>query len=458
MVEKNNYLTEQDKKKNLKYNAIFIGGLVTIALFYLFGYTGSMAQLKNLDMLNAFLLTMEEIAKWHLLYPLNGMAISGMFFALFCGGLFIFVYYISCKRNYSYDSDKIYGDAHFQSEEERKEYQKKYEATNDYIDPVTKGKTPHAYPDMILSEQTKRNLDDRATKRNNNVVVIGGAGTGKSRFFIKPNILQENCSFVITDPSGEILVSLGWELINNGYKVKIFNTSDMAHSNTYNPLNYIRNEAGVLMLVDCLIKNTTGKGQKGDEFFTNAERLLYSACIFYLLDFETNPAYKNFGRVMDMINMSNVDENNANAKSKLDLMFDDIKKDSLASKYYRAFKQAAGKTLKSIIISCVVRLQPFMTPQVNNLTKSDNIELGNVGNEKTAIFIIVPQADRTFAFLASMFYSQLFETLYYIGEQKKIKTGSERLPYHVRCMMDEFANSVTRSTPKTVGITDKSVA
>ena len=214
----------------------------------------------------------------------------------------------------------------------------------------------------------------------------------------------------------------------------------MGHSNTYNPFNYIRDEAGVLMVIDCLIKNTTGKNEKGDQFFTNSEKLLYSACIFYLIDFETDESRKNFSSVMDMINMSQVDENNPSSKSELDLMFEQIDQTSLAAKYYKAFKQAAGKTLKSIIISCVVRLQSFMTPQVTRLTGSDNINLASIGDEKTILFIITPQADRTFAFLASMLYSQLFETLYHKGETQKLKTGSERLTYHVRCLMDEFAN------------------
>lgn len=194
------------------------------------------------------------------------------------------------------------------------------------------------------------------------------------------------------------------------------------------------------MVIDCLIKNTTGKNEKGDQFFTNSEKLLYSACIFYLIDFETDESRKNFSSVMDMINMSQVDENNPSSKSELDLMFEQIDQTSLAAKYYKAFKQAAGKTLKSIIISCVVRLQSFMTPQVTRLTGSDNINLASIGDEKTILFIITPQADRTFAFLASMLYSQLFETLYHKGETQKLKTGSERLTYHVRCLMDEFAN------------------
>ena len=335
---------------------------------------------------------------------------------------------------------KLYGDAGFRGEEDRKQYDERYVDHGKYIDPITKKPVETADPNMIASNDTKLSINDRKTFRNNNFLILGGAGTGKSRFVIKPNLLQENCSYVVTDPSGEIIVSCGKVLSDHGYKIKIFNLSNMGHSNTYNPFNYIRDEAGVLMVIDCLIKNTTGKNEKGDQFFTNSEKLLYSACIFYLIDFETDESRKNFSSVMDMINMSQVDENNPSSKSELDLMFEQIDQTSLAAKYYKAFKQAAGKTLKSIIISCVVRLQSFMTPQVTRLTGSDNINLASIGDEKTILFIITPQADRTFAFLASMLYSQLFETLYHKGETQKLKTGSERLTYHVRCLMDEFAN------------------
>lgn len=363
-----------------------------------------------------------------------------MLLAICIGAFVIFYMHNTALKNFSYNPDKLYGDAGFRGEEDRKQYDERYVDHGKYIDPITKKPVETADPNMIASNDTKLSINDRKTFRNNNFLILGGAGTGKSRFVIKPNLLQENCSYVVTDPSGEIIVSCGKVLSDHGYKIKIFNLSNMGHSNTYNPFNYIRDEAGVLMVIDCLIKNTTGKNEKGDQFFTNSEKLLYSACIFYLIDFETDESRKNFSSVMDMINMSQVDENNPSSKSELDLMFEQIDQTSLAAKYYKAFKQAAGKTLKSIIISCVVRLQSFMTPQVTRLTGSDNINLASIGDEKTILFIITPQADRTFAFLASMLYSQLFETLYHKGETQKLKTGSERLTYHVRCLMDEFAN------------------
>lgn len=433
-------MTERDRKKAAKKSALRIGGIITIVLMYLCGYAGGIMQDEHLETGQAMIMAMERISTFHLFFPLNQLAFTGMLLAICIGAFVIFYMHNTALKNFSYNSDKLYGDAGFRGEEDRKQYDERYVDHGKYIDPITKKPVETADPNMIASNDTRLSINDRKTFRNNNFLILGGAGTGKSRFVIKPNLLQENCSYVVTDPSGEIIVSCGKVLSDHGYKIKIFNLSNMGHSNTYNPFNYIRDEAGVLMVIDCLIKNTTGKNEKGDQFFTNSEKLLYSACIFYLIDFETDESRKNFSSVMDMINMSQVDENNPSSKSELDLMFEQIDQTSLAAKYYKAFKQAAGKTLKSIIISCVVRLQSFMTPQVTRLTGSDNINLASIGDEKTILFIITPQADRTFAFLASMLYSQLFETLYHKGETQKLKTGSERLTYHVRCLMDEFAN------------------
>ena len=433
-------MTERDRKKAAKKSALRIGGIITIVLMYLCGYAGGIMQDEHLETGQAMIMAMERISTFHLFFPLNQLAFTGMLLAICIGAFVIFYMHNTALKNFSYNPDKLYGDAGFRDEEDRKQYDERYVDHGKYIDPITKKPVETADPNMIASNDTKLSINDRKTFRNNNFLILGGAGTGKSRFVIKPNLLQENCSYVVTDPSGEIIVSCGKVLSDHGYKIKIFNLSNMGHSNTYNPFNYIRDEAGVLMVIDCLIKNTTGKNEKGDQFFTNSEKLLYSACIFYLIDFETDESRKNFSSVMDMINMSQVDENNPSSKSELDLMFEQIDQTSLAAKYYKAFKQAAGKTLKSIIISCVVRLQSFMTPQVTRLTGSDNINLASIGDEKTILFIITPQADRTFAFLASMLYSQLFETLYHKGETQKLKTGSERLTYHVRCLMDEFAN------------------
>lgn len=335
-------LTERDRKKEAKKNAAMTGCLISLCLMYFCGHIGGIIHSENLSAMAAFSEVMERVGRFHLFFPLNSTAISGMFIAALFGVAVTFFMYNTALRNYSYDESKIYGDAGFRGDEDKKKYSGRYVDTESYRDPITKEIVERADPNMIMSEDTRLSINDRKTFRNNNVLVLGGAGTGKSRFVIKPNILQMNCSYVVTDPSGEIIVSLGKVLSENGYKIKIFNLSNMGHSNTYNPLQYIRDEAGVLMVIDCLIKNTTGKGEKGDQFFTNSEKLLYSACIFYLIDFETDESKKNFSYVMDMINMSQVDENNPNTKSELDLLFEQIDQTSLAAKYYKAFKQAAG--------------------------------------------------------------------------------------------------------------------
>lgn len=426
-------LTEEQRIENRKFLNRYVGIATGVITAYLFGYIGSYTYHSTMGILNAFTKSMEKIAEFHLFYPINSNALMGMLL----GGLIGFFVYMSNQihdeKTSAYKSDEVAGSARFMTKKEMAEYVKEFIET----DPTD---LSLPFTSMILSNNFYRPINSRKLIGNNNVLVVGGAGSGKSRFVIKPNVLQMNASYVITDPSGEMIYSLGDSLKKNGYKIKIFNISDMQHSNCYNPLHYIRDEAGVNMLIDCFIKNTTKDGAKGDEFFTNAERILYSACIFYLTEHCQDESRKNFGSIINMINSSAVDENNPNAKSPLDKLFDGLPKDSLAWKSYKSFKQAAGKTLKSIIISCVTRLQPFLTPQVANLTKYDNLELEKIGDEKTALFIITPQADRTYAFLASMLYSQLFETLYNKGENQKKAGGSEQMHIPVRCLMDEFAN------------------
>lgn len=444
-------LTEEKRKENRKFMNLYMGVSSGVMCSYLFGYVGSMSTQTTEGLTAAIMKAMESFSSFHFFYELNQSALNGMLLGCGTGFAIYFLQTIHDERTVAYKSDEVAGSARFMTKKELNAYKK------EFIDEFPTGQLD-PYPTMIMSNNFGRPIDSMKMTGNNNVLVVGGAGTGKSRFIIKPNALQFNASYVITDPSGEMIFSLGEALKEAGYKIKIFNIADMQHSNCYNPLHYIRNETGVNMMIECFIKNTTKDGAKGDEFFTNAERLLYSACIFYLIEFCQDESRKNFGSIINMINASVVDENDASFKSPLDKLFDSLPKDSLAWNFYKSFKQAAGKTLKSIIISCVTRLQPFLTPQVANLTKMDSLELEKIGEEKTALFIITPQADRTYSFLASMLYSQLFETLYYIAEQQKAMTGSERLKVPVRCLMDEFANSATRSVYKTAGIADKYAA
>lgn len=293
---------------------------------------------------------------------------------------------------------------------------------------------------MILTQDVHLNMDTRATMRNNNVLVVGGSGSGKTRFMVKPNLLQANSSFVITDPNGALLESTGSFLKSQGYKIKLFNLVDMKHSNCYNPFNYIRDDLGVLTLINCLIKNTTPPDAKAsDPFWEKTETALLQALMFYLIKYRPKEE-QNFTSVMRLLRAADVDENNPNAESLLDKIFKEVAKRNpqcISLKQYMVFKQGAGKTLKSILISCSVRLTVFNMKEIENLTGSDNIDLGSLGDEKQALFVIIPTADDTYNFLASMMYSQLFETLYYHAENE---CEGKRLPYHVRFMLDEFAN------------------
>lgn len=307
-----------------------------------------------------------------------------------------------------------------------------------FTDP--KGKETHDGPkNMILTQNIFMSMDTRQTLRNNNVLVVGGSGAGKSRFMVKPNILQANCNYVITDPAGELLTSTGAFLEKEGYTIKVFNLVEMHKSDQYNPFNYIRDEVGVLMMINCLIRNTNPDGKGGgDPFWEKSETALLQALVFYLVKYRPK-SEQNFTSVMKLLRAAEVDENDSKKKSKLDCLFDEIAErdpNSIALKQYLTFKMGAGKTLKSILISCSVRLTVFNMKQIENLTGKDTIELGKMGEGKKALFVIIPAADSTYNFLVSMMYSQLFETLYYVAETN----GKGRLDSPVRFLLDEFAN------------------
>lgn len=422
---------QENKKSMTKYMSVVFGGVFS----YFFGYIGSMMQEEAQSVGAAIGTAISSLEEGDILFPINGLSMLGIGIGLLTIIPIYFFLKIDTEKNNSYKADEVAGTGGFMSKKELQEYKDTYIKP----DPPKPEERDWESPNIIMGNTMRRPVNSRMMKGNNNVLIVGSAGTGKSRFYIKPNVLQMNSSYVITDPSGEIVYSLGKVLQDHGYKIKIFNISDMKHSNCYNPLHYIRDEAGVNSVIDCFINNTTN-GKDGEDFWVKAEKLLYSACIYYLRDFCTDESKKNFAHILNMVNASAVDENNPNAKSPLDDLFEALPQSSTAWKTYKAFKQAAGKTLKSIVISCVTRLQPFFTAQVVNLTQQDQLELEKMGDEKTALFIITPQADRTYSFLASMLYSQLFETLYHVGEQQKANGGSEQLKVPVRCMMDEFAN------------------
>jgi len=293
-------------------------------------------------------------------------------------------------------------------------------------------------------------LNTRQHRENLNVLVIGGSGSGKSRFYVKPNIMQLNTSYVVTDPKGELLRSCGRLLKKAGYEIRVFNLIDMSHSNNYNPFNYIYDKDGnisktyVMKMVNCLMKNTKQEGASGgDQFWDDSTKALTLAIAFYLLEKKTdengNSLDRNFSTVMKMMRLAEISEQDENHRSPLDEMMDELRTEnphSMAVSFYADFKKAPAETAKSILISAAVRFAAFNLPEVADLTHTDNIHLDTLGDRKTALFIIIPSSDATFNFLAAMMYTQLFDTLY---DTANFKYGG-RLPVHVRCLLDEFAN------------------
>lgn len=340
-------------------------------------------------------------------------------------------------NNYLHKKDirpgKEYGSAKWN--ENTKRYKKSYEATPRFS-VLNENKLTES-PNMIMTNEQCLSMDGRKTRRNNNVVVIGGSGSGKSRFVMKPNILQANCSYVITDPSGELLESTRSFLEKAGYTIKVLNLVDMAQSNHYNPLKYIRDEEGVLTMITALMTNTTPKGTKSsDPFWEKAETALLQAVIFYVL-YELPESDHNFASVRDLLASAKADEGK---QSKLDLLFAGLPADHIAAESYAVYSAVGnGKTAQSIVISALARLAPFIVPKLKDLTSKDDMELGSMGDKKIALFCVTPTADTTFNFLVGILYTQLFETLYHHAETD-YKSQNCALPIPVRFLLDEFAN------------------
>ena len=296
---------------------------------------------------------------------------------------------------------------------------------------------------VILTETERLMMSGRPKQpkyaRNKNILVIGGSGSGKTRFFVKPNLMQMHSSYVVTDPKGTVLVECGKMLLKNGYKVKVLNTINFKKSMHYNPFAYIRSEKDILKLVNTIILNTKGEGQQsGEDFWVKAEKLYYTALIGYIW-YECVEEEQNFTTLLDMINASEAREDDEEFKNPVDLMFDELEErepDHFAVKQYKKYKLAAGKTAKSILISCGARLAPFDIKELRDLTSYDELELDMLGDEKTALFVIISDTDDTFNFIVSIMYTQLFNLL--CDRADDVYNG--RLPIHVRCLLDEFAN------------------
>ena len=305
-----------------------------------------------------------------------------------------------------------------------------------YVDPV--------FENNVLLTATERLMMSGRPKqpkyaRNKNILVIGGSGSGKTRFFVKPNLMQMHSSYVVTDPKGTVLVECGRMLSKNDYRIKVLNTINFAKSMHYNPFAYIRSEKDILKLVNTIIVNTKGEGQQASEdFWVKAEKLYYTALIAYIW-YEAPEEEQNFSMLIDLVDASEAREDDGNFKNAVDLLFEELEQKNpnhFAVRQYKKYKLAAGKTAKSILVSCGARLAPFDIKELRDLTAYDELELDTLGDEKTALFLIMSDTDGTFNFLISMIYTQMFNLLC----EKADDVYGGRLPVHVRCLVDEAAN------------------
>ena len=299
------------------------------------------------------------------------------------------------------------------------------------------------FADNIILTKTERLMmsnrpPDPKNARNKNVLLVGGSGSGKTRFWLKPNLLQCHSSYVVTDPKGSIVVECGNALLKNGYKLKILNTINFKKSMHYNPFSYVHSEKDILKLVTTLMTNTKGEGSGGDPFWEKSERLLLTALIAYL-HYEAPVEEQNFATLLEMLNTMQVLEDDEEYQNPVDLLFEELAKkkpNSFAGRQYKLYKLAAGKTAKSILISCGARLAPFDIQELRDLTMYDELQLDTLGDKKTALFLIMSDTDSTFNFLISMVYTQLFNLLC----DKADDVYGGKLPIHVRCLIDECAN------------------
>lgn len=333
--------------------------------------------------------------------------------------------YFKSKNARKYRKNREYGSARWGTRED----------IAPYIDPVFQ-------KNVILTQTERLTMNNRPrdpqTARNKNVLVVGGSGSGKTRFFIKPNLMQCHSSYVVTDPKGSVVVECGRLLQRKGYRIKILNTINFRKSHHYNPFAYIHSEKDILKLVSCLMANTKGEGKSGDDFWQKAEVLLYTALIGFI-HYELPPEERNFATLIEMISSMEVREDNEDFQNNVDLEFEELAKrkpDHFAVRQYAKYKLAAGKTAKSILISCGARLAVFDIQELRELTAYDELELDTLGGRKTALFLIMSDTDDSFNFLISMCYTQLFNLLC----EKADDVYGGRLPVHVRCLIDECAN------------------
>ena len=408
----------QDKakfvKQNIPYLAFFYLG--NIFSHHVRSYTGG----DVIDKIFQGILelnTMSFIPSVHLMDILTGIVVAA---------IIKFIIYTKGKNAKKFRQGKEYGSARWGNKKD--------------IEPYMDEK----FQNNILLTQTERlTMNGRPSNpkyaRNKNVLVIGGSGSGKTRFFVKPNLMQMHSSYCVTDPKGTIVLECGKMLEDNGYEIKILNTINFKKSMKYNPFAYIRSEKDILKLVQTIIANTKGEGEKaGEDFWVKAEKLYYTALIGYIF-YEAPKEEKNFATLLDMIDASEVREDDETYMNPIDRLFEALEKKEpthFAVKQYKKYKLAAGKTAKSILISCGARLAPFDIQELRDLMQEDELELDTLGDRKTALFVIISDTDDTFNFVVSIMYSQLFNLLC----DKADDVYGGRLPVHVRCLLDEFAN------------------
>ena len=357
--------------------------------------------------------------------PLPSLHPLDLLIGFFCGAGLRLAVYLRSKNAKKYRHGMEYGSARW--------------GTPKDIEPFQAPK----FADNIILTKTERLMmsnrpPDPKNARNKNVLVVGGSGSGKTRFWLKPNLLQCHSSYVVTDPKGSIVVECGNALLKNGYKVKILNTINFKKSMHYNPFSYVHSEKDILKLVTTLMTNTKGEGSGGDPFWEKSERLLLTALIAYL-HYEAPVEEQNFATLLEMLNTMQVLEDDEEYQNPVDLLFEELAKkkpNSFAGRQYKLYKLAAGKTAKSLLISCGARLAPFYIQELRDLTMYDELQLDTLGDKKTALFLIMSDTDSTFNFLISMVYTQLFNLLC----DKADDVYGGKLPIHVRCLIDECAN------------------
>lgn len=408
----------QDKAKFLKQNIPYLAFFYVGNIFshHVRAYTGG----DVIDKIFQGILELNTMSFLPSIHPTDILIGAGV------AALIKFIVYSKGKNAKKFRQGKEYGSARW--------------GTRKDIEPYMDEK----FQNNILLTQTERLTMNGRPKnpkyaRNKNVLVIGGSGSGKTRFYVKPNLMQMHSSYCVTDPKGTIVLECGKMLEDNGYEIKILNTINFKKSMKYNPFAYIRSEKDILKLVQTIIANTKGEGEKaGEDFWVKAEKLYYTALIGYIW-YEAPREEKNFATLLDMIDASEVREDDETYMNPIDRLFEALEKKEpthFAVKQYKKYKLAAGKTAKSILISCGARLAPFDIRELRELMSEDELELDTLGDRKTALFVIISDTDDTFNFVVSIMYSQLFNLLC----DKADDVYGGRLPVHVRCLLDEFAN------------------